>query len=93
MMPSMGILYGPRDAATVLMFHRHKVRRVWRAGKGGIEWAWSLDGQLVTLGALEDAAELHEPLRYRHTPRRPARAARPLRSVSVVTGLHRVLYR
>ncbi len=84
------IVYGPRDAASVLMNRDHRVARVYRSREGAREWAWKLDGQLITLRALEDAAERYEKLRYRHTDRRPRPApARPLRSASVVTDLHR----
>lgn len=63
------VVYGPRDAASVLMSNGHRVARKWRGQGEGREYAWSLDGQLVTLGALEDAAERYERLKYRHTPR------------------------
>lgn len=84
------VVYGPRDAASVLMHRGHKVARVYRSRGDLLEWAWKLDGQLVTLAALEDAAEKYEKLRNRNTQRGPRPApARPLRSVSVVTDLHR----
>jgi len=74
------IVYGPRDAASVLMNRGHRVARVYRSREGVREWAWKLDGQLVTLAALEDAAERYEKLRNRLTVRRPRAApARPLR--------------
>lgn len=89
-MISLMIVYGPRDAACVLMSKGHRVARLYRSGGGLLEWAWKLDGQLVTLAALEDAAERYEKLRNRLTERRPRPApARPLRSASVVTDLHR----
>jgi len=79
-MISLMVVYGPRDAASVLMYHRHRVAKVYRSREGVREWAWKLDGQLVTLAALEDAAERYEKLRYRHTERRPRPApGRPLR--------------
>jgi hypothetical protein len=65
------IVYGPRDAASVLMHKGHKVARLWRGGPGHREYAWKLDGQLVTLAALEDAAERYEKLRNRQTTRKP----------------------
>jgi hypothetical protein len=86
------VVYGPRDAACVLMNRGHRVARVYRSKGGLLEWAWKLDGQLVTLTALEDAAEVHEKLRNRITQRSPRPVpARPLRSASVVTDLHRKL--
>jgi hypothetical protein len=63
------IVYGPRDAAAVLMHKGHKVARAWRSRGGLLEFAWRLDGQPVTLRALEDAAERYERLRYRITER------------------------
>lgn len=86
-------VYGPRDAASVLMDRGHKValRYLAAAGPGG-GWRWriELDGLPVSLAELEDAAEGYERLKNRITARaaRPA-VARALRSVSVVTGLHR----
>jgi hypothetical protein len=68
MIPSM-IVYGPRDAASVLMHHGHKVAWLYRSRGDLLEWAWKLDGQLVTLAALEDAAEQYGKLRNRHTER------------------------
>ena len=52
--------YGPRDAASVLMYHRRKVALV--DGK-----RWVLDGKPVSYRQLEDAAELYERLRNRIT--------------------------
>lgn len=46
---------------------------------GRREWAWVLDGQLVTLAVLEDRAEGYEKLRHRFTPRGPETARRALR--------------
>jgi hypothetical protein len=84
------IVYGPRDAASVLMHKGHRVAQLYRSRGGLRERAWKLDGQLVTLAEMEDAAERYEKLRNRITERRPRPApARPLRSVSVVTDLHR----
>jgi hypothetical protein len=57
--------YGPRDAASVLMDHGHKVGWHWR----GDEHWWVLDGKRVTGTQLEDAAEKHERLRDRMTAR------------------------
>ena len=89
-MISLMIVYGPRDAASVLMNRGHRVAWVYRSRGDLLEWAWKLDGQLVTLAALEDAAERYGKLGNRHTERRPRPApARPLRSASVVTDLHR----
>lgn len=65
------VTYGPRDAASVLMNHGHRVSLRWRGRGASRQRAWMLDGQLVTLAALEDAAEGHERLRNRVTPRRP----------------------
>ena len=45
--------YGPRDAASVLMYHRRKVALV--DGK-----QWVLDGKPVSYRQLEDAAERYE---------------------------------
>ena len=73
MIPLMAV-YGPRDAASVLMHRGHKVARVWRGQGADLQRAWKLDGQLVTLAALEDAAEQYERLRYRWTDRKPVRA-------------------
>jgi hypothetical protein len=74
------IVYGPRDAASVLMNRGHRVARVYRSRDGLREWAWKVDGQLVTLADLEDAAERYEKLRNRMTRRGPRPApARPLR--------------
>lgn len=68
MIPAMTV-YGVRDAASVLMSKGHRVARRWRGQGPGRQYAWALDGQLVTLAALEDAAEQYERLKYRHTPR------------------------
>lgn len=68
------IVYGPRDAVCVLMGKGHRVARRWRGHGAGRQYAWMLDGQLVTLAALKDAAEQYEKLRYRHTERRPRHA-------------------
>ncbi len=68
-MISLMVVYGPRDAASVLMYHRHRVAKVYRSREGVREWAWKLDGQLVTLRELEDQAEQYERLKYRHTER------------------------
>jgi hypothetical protein len=65
------IVYGPRDAACVLMSRGHRVARLYRSRGDLLEWAWKLDGQLVTLAALEDAAEKYGRLRYRVTDRGP----------------------
>lgn len=65
------IVYGSRDAASVLMNRGHRVARLYRSRGGQLEWAWKLDGQLVTLAVLEDAAEVHEKLRNRITDRGP----------------------
>ena len=74
------IVYGPRDAACILMGRGHQVARVYRSRGDLREWAWRLDGQLVALAALEDAAERYEKLKNRHTRRGPRPApGRPLR--------------
>lgn len=90
MIPVMGILYGPRDAVSVLMGHGHRVslRPSWQQ-PGTPDWdlLYVLDGQQVTLAELEDAAEIHEKLRGRYTTRR---ARLRLRSASVVTDLTRL---
>lgn len=65
------IVYGPRDAASVLMNRGHRVALRWRGRGATRQTAWSLDGQLVTLAALEDEAEKYEKLRNRLTERRP----------------------
>ena len=65
------IVYGPRDAASVLMHNGHRVALRWRGRGASRQTAWALDGQLVTLAALEDAAERYERLRYRLTERKP----------------------
>lgn len=73
MIPVMGILYGPRDAVSVLMGHGHRVslRPSWqRPGTPDWDLLYLLDGQPVTLAELEDAAEIHEKLRGRYTTRR-----------------------
>ena len=62
-----GQLYGPRDAACVLMAARRRVARLQGPDTAGRRWV--LDGQAVTLAQLEDAAEQYERLRYQHTPR------------------------
>lgn len=65
------VTYGPRDAASVLMNRGHRVALRWRGRGASRQTAWSLDGQLVTLAALEDAAEKYEKLRNRVTERKP----------------------
>jgi hypothetical protein len=68
----MGILYGPRDAVSVLMGHGHRVslRPSWqRPGTPDWDLLYLLDGRRVTLEELEDAAEIHEKLRGRYTTR------------------------
>lgn len=83
------ILYGPRDAVCILMSRGHKVARRWRP-RGSLHTGyWVLDGKRVTLTELEDLAETYERLRYRHTERASFAPGHPLRSVSVVTDLHR----
>lgn len=69
MISGMGILYGPRDAACVLMGRGHRVARRWISKGDHLEFWWYLDGRRVALFELEDRAEDYERLRYRHTPR------------------------
>lgn len=69
------VTYGPRDAAGILMGKGHRVALRWRGRGANRQRAWMLDGQLVTLAALEDAAERYERLRHRVTVRGPRRAA------------------
>lgn len=57
--------YGPRDAASILMYHRHKVALRFDEAK---RW-WTLDGKRVSLVELEDAAERYERIKDRTTPR------------------------
>jgi hypothetical protein len=85
----MTISYGPRDAVSVLMANGHKVARRWRGQSGDYSWYWLLDRKRVTLAELEDQAEVYERIRYRHTPRSATGPGGRLRSVSVVTDLHR----
>jgi hypothetical protein len=66
---TMGSRYGPRDAASVLMGKGHRVALRWRSVEGRTQWAIYLDGQPVTLRALENEAERYERLRYRITER------------------------
>ena len=81
----MGNRYGPRDAASVLMGHGHRLAaRPDHMGDYEMIWAYTLDGQPASWAQLEDKAEEYEPLRYRLTGRGPR-----LRRVSVVTDLHR----
>jgi hypothetical protein len=62
------IAYGPKDAFCVLMRHGHKVALRWN---GTRRW-WVLDGQRMTLGELEDRAELYRERFLRYTDRRPS---------------------
>jgi hypothetical protein len=62
-------LYGPRDAASILMKHGHKVARRYRGRGDDLRWYWLLDRRRVSLAELEDAADVYERNRYRHTPR------------------------
>jgi hypothetical protein len=67
-------VYGPRDAADVLMSKGRRVARRWEPDGQGRRWV--LDGQLVTLAELEDQAEAYgRRIKYRHTPRASGRIA------------------
>jgi hypothetical protein len=69
----MGNRYGPRDAASVLMSHGHRLTaRPDHMGVHMMIWAYTLDGQPATWRQLEDKAEEYGPLRYRLTDRAPS---------------------